>query len=360
MRNISIHMTNINGIGVGATRLLESLIPAFLCKYRSRVNKIYAHRYFSSLSQLCDDAGVVLVYYQRYLPNAISRFLECTLFSHKFRSNDILIVMGDLPIRGVNRQILFVQNPNLCRNVLHVSMEEFKFFFMRMIFSFNAGCVSVFVVQTDYMKKSLSKYYGIRSSNIKIISQPVPTWVRDVKEKTSLPVPHELNLFYPSNNYPHKGHWLLENLSKKYTHLPVNKLVLTVRDGDFNFSSIDWIQCVGVVGVDKMKELYQQSDALLFLSEQESYGFPLIEAMYLGLPVICPRLPYATTICGEQAIYFDSSSPESLSHAILLLSKRISIGWMPDWSSRLMKLNSSWTEVSAQFVEACDSINTIK
>ena len=34
-------------------------------------------------------------------------------------------------------------------------------------------------------------------------------------------------------------------------------------------------------------------DALLFLSTDESYGFPLIEAMFVGLPIICPDLPYA-------------------------------------------------------------------
>ena len=30
---------------------------------------------------------------------------------------------------------------------------------------------------------------------------------------------------------------------------------------------------------------------LCYLSKEESFGFPLIEAMYLGLPIVCPDLP---------------------------------------------------------------------
>jgi glycosyltransferase involved in cell wall biosynthesis len=58
--------------------------------------------------------------------------------------------------------------------------------------------------------------------------------------------------------------------------------------------------------------LYRASDACLMPSFCESFAHPLVEAMALGLPLLCADRPYAHEICGEDAVYFDPHRPEEL------------------------------------------------
>ena len=100
-----------------------------------------------------------------------------------------------------------------------------------------------------------------------------------------------------------------------------------------------------------MRRAYRDSDGLVFLSQSESYGFPLIEAMWVGLPVICPDLPYARWLCGEPAIYFDPTSVESLRTAVVELDRRLRSGWQPDWSASLARLPKDWATVARLLLE---------
>ena len=68
--------------------------------------------------------------------------------------------------------------------------------------------------------------------------------------------------------------------------------------------------------------------------------------MWIGLPIICPDLPYARALCGEQAIYFEPHNVNSLHAAIEELNKRRNLGWWPDWSSILDKIPRDWQEVA--------------
>ena len=95
-----------------------------------------------------------------------------------------------------------------------------------------------------------------------------------------------------------------------------------------------------------MIQAYSYMDALLFLSRDESYGFPLVEAMFVGLPIICPDLPYARILCGEQAIYFDPNDVASLKEAIETLKLQLDAGWWPDWTKQLTVIPASWDEVA--------------
>ena len=103
-----------------------------------------------------------------------------------------------------------------------------------------------------------------------------------------------------------------------------------------------------------MLEEYNKADALLFLSTAESYGFPLIEAMYIGLPIVCPNLPYALEICGDQALYFDPNCANSLMETITVLQQKIINGWYPDWRRQLQNIPISWDITATKFIDLCE------
>ena len=101
-----------------------------------------------------------------------------------------------------------------------------------------------------------------------------------------------------------------------------------------------------------MVDAYSRTDGVVFMSTTESYGMPLVEAMHIGLPVIAPDLPYATTLLGEQAIYFDVRRLDSLRAAVVELHRRLERGWWPDWSDRLAHAPKDWAEVARWMIEA--------
>lgn len=100
---------------------------------------------------------------------------------------------------------------------------------------------------------------------------------------------------------------------------------------------------------------YQNSHGVVFLSTKESLGFPLIEAMYLGLPIVCPDLPYARALCTNGAIYFDPASIQSLKNAVSELYSRLQNGWLPDWSQQLQRFPKSWDHVATAMAKVASA-----
>ncbi len=76
--------------------------------------------------------------------------------------------------------------------------------------------------------------------------------------------------------------------------------------------------------------LYRTCDIFVFPTLQEGFGFPIIEAMASGKPVIASRLPVLEEIMGETGYFVDPGNSESLARAILYLADnpdiRIALG----------------------------------
>ncbi len=260
-------------------------------------------------------------------------------------------MLGDLPLRCNAPQTVFVQTPHLLRPVqFRWSIASIKFAISRMIFRLNMRYARVFIVQSTLMRDALIDTYPALSGKVHVISQPVPAWLLEkklVRTRRELSTDDDLSLIYPAASYPHKNHKLLSGVSTASTDTwPVQRLVLTVGNDLNPAPAVPWIDCVGFLSAQQMIQAYSHMDALLFLSRDESYGFPLVEAMFVGLPIVCPDLPYARILCGEQAIYFDPNHVASLKRAIETLKLRLDAGWWPDWSKQLAVIPASWDEVA--------------
>lgn len=346
-KGIRLHLTNIAGLG--AVSLLESLIPALLDQRNYKVVEAYLPTSGTFSKVTLFNAGTTITYYRRFVPNAISRLLECTVFGSKFNGASPLIVFGDIPIRCKSTQTVFFQNTLLVRRApTGKQLGAVKYWVARWLFRRNAQYVTNFIVQTEAVKSSLIDSYPEISDRIHVIGQPAPSWLIDsglTRTEFHKSAEMGLQLFYPAAGYPHKNHRLFSEVSKP-GNWPVSKLLLTIPQELNPNPDIPWIHCVGRLQPDEVLNAYRTTDALLFLSLSESLGFPLVEAMWIGLPIICPDLPYARTLCGEQAIYFDPQNASSLHAAIVLLNERRLSGWWPDWTANLEKIPRDWQEVA--------------
>jgi glycosyltransferase involved in cell wall biosynthesis len=62
----------------------------------------------------------------------------------------------------------------------------------------------------------------------------------------------------------------------------------------------------------ELRALYSAAFAFTFPSLYEGFGFPPLEAMYCGSPVLASDRTSIPEVCGDAALYFDPLSPESL------------------------------------------------
>ena len=258
-------------------------------------------------------------------------------------------MFGDIPIKCKSKQTVFVQTPLLVpSSSTGRKLGAVKYWVARWLFRRNVRYVSTFIVQTEAMRLSLSESYPEIRERIYVIAQPAPHWLISAKlKRTEFNQRTELGLrlFYPAASYPHKNHRILGGINHSETW-PVSELVLTIPENLNPNPAISWIRCVDKLEPDAVLDVYRRADALLFLSLSESFGFPLIEAMWIGLPIICPELPYARTLCGEHAVYFDPQKEATLHAAIIELTKRLDSGWWPDWSAQLENIPRDWQMVS--------------
>jgi glycosyltransferase involved in cell wall biosynthesis len=58
---------------------------------------------------------------------------------------------------------------------------------------------------------------------------------------------------------------------------------------------------LGVTQAGQLKWLYQRASGLLFPSLYEGFGLPVLEALYLGCPVVASRIPSVVEITGEDS-----------------------------------------------------------
>lgn len=354
---LRIHLTNV--AGAGATQLLLSLLPALELNPNVKITEIYLPNRggLSVYHKLTESAAIKV--YRRLLPNGLSRLMECFVFAFRFNGNIPLLVLGDLPLRCVAPQTVFVQTSHILKpKRFYWTLDNLKFAILRLVFQLNAKYAKAFIVQTNLMKDALSSSYPEISSRIHVISQPVPSWLLEFTPRTksvNILSGFGLRLIYPATGYPHKNHRLLSEISPDLKQSwPVESLKLTLPVERNPAPNIPWVQCVGFLTANKMIEMYSNVDGLVFLSTDESYGFPLVEAMFVGLPIICPDLPYARELCMDGAIYFDPLSIDSLHKAIEALHIRLLVGWRPNWTEQLKLIPKDWGMVAdAMIAVAC-------
>lgn len=354
---VDVAATNVRGMG--AIQLVASLLPALETSPRVTIRTIVLPAE-GPLSDYCRTTpGAPPRRYRRTLPNALSRVLECTVFSGRVGRSAPLLVLGDIPIRHRRGQVVLVHSPHLLPPAQSgQSKGAIKYAVSRALFRLNLGFVSSAVVQTEAMRRAMQAAYPALADRLVVISQPPPEWLlnsglKRVARETS----GNLKLFYPAAGYPHKNHSLLETFEQEGLGGDlVEAIVVTVAPPEGHWEG-GLLQYRGTLGTEDIVRSYASADALVFPSLQESYGLPLVEAMYLGLPIVCADLPYGHALCGPEAIYFDPHSPPSLRDALSELRTRLDSGWWPNWSEQLGKIPRSWNDVADRMLSLIEFAN---
>jgi hypothetical protein len=267
------------------------------------------------------------------------------LFGHKnLPDAEILIVLGDFPLKFKKHQILLFHNINLISN-----NNGFGFIFHKYFFKQNIKYISKCIVQTDIVEKSLINQFPQLKHLISVLPMPADK----IYESASIRNLNnsKLECFYPASFYTHKNHEIIFEFAKNITDsLKKIHISITIEKNNNYFSNNEFITNLGPLTKDEVFNKYAQVDVLLFPSLKESYGLPLIEAMKMNLYIVCADLPYARWLCGDQAKYFNPYDTSSLKLALeeVIYDKNNSI--KPNWENALSKIPTNWDEYATIFL----------
>jgi glycosyltransferase involved in cell wall biosynthesis len=73
---------------------------------------------------------------------------------------------------------------------------------------------------------------------------------------------------------------------------------------------------LGAVDDARLVELYNAADVFLFPSFAEGFGWPVLEAMGCGTPVVASDIPALREVGGEAALYASPRDPRALAEAV--------------------------------------------
>ncbi|HOW96845.1 MAG TPA: glycosyltransferase family 1 protein [Kiritimatiellia bacterium] len=152
-----------------------------------------------------------------------------------------------------------------------------------------------------------------------------------IREETGLSLKHIL--FSPARtDYRGKGRDILLRAYAEYRRrapapLP---LVLPGPPGEFHDSVLKDIHDLGLEGSAVwpgrvsdacMEALYAISRALILPSRTEGFGFPVLEAMERGVPVICSDAGSLPEVAGDAALVVPAGNADALLEALLRLER---------------------------------------
>jgi len=73
-----------------------------------------------------------------------------------------------------------------------------------------------------------------------------------------------------------------------------------------------WAERLGRVDDTQLAGLYRSSGATLLTTREEGFGFPVLESLACGTPVVCPKHSSLPEVGGDSAHFSDDDSVESL------------------------------------------------
>jgi alpha-1,3-rhamnosyl/mannosyltransferase len=159
---------------------------------------------------------------------------------------------------------------------------------------------TVVAVPTDYVRRTVIDAYGTAPDRVVVVPHGV-----EPELGADAPSPFELRrtyglgagrvLVFPAITHPHKGHLFLLEVMARYWDDPDLRLVLLGGAGAVDNEVTAMIERLElghrVVRPGRVPDAHRDglialADALVFPSEYEGFGAPVVEAMALGTPVI--------------------------------------------------------------------------
>jgi glycosyltransferase involved in cell wall biosynthesis len=193
---------------------------------------------------------------------------------------------------------------------------------------FSARAATRVIADSHATRRDLARFYHIREDRIVVVYPG-----RDESLHRVDPAPVRAKYHLPDDYLLHVGTLqprknllrLIEacRVSRNACHAPFS-LVLVGKAGWLSGPILaaarehaDLVRLLDYVPDEDLAGLYSGARALVFPSLYEGFGFPVLEAMACGAPVICANVSSLPELAGEAALLIDPLDTSALASAIL-------------------------------------------
>lgn len=189
----------------------------------------------------------------------------------------------------------------------------------------------IIVAVSETTKKEIIQYFGCPESKIKVIynGYDYRKYYPGISESDIISKQYSIKNYFLAvgPTYPHKNYiFLINTYSKLSPELRIkHPLVIAggkekylthikkfVKDNNLEKN----VHFLGYVPSQFMAPLYREALSLIFPSLHEGFGFPALEAMACGCPVLASKISSNLEVCEESACYFDPTDQDSLQNAM--------------------------------------------
>jgi glycosyltransferase involved in cell wall biosynthesis len=191
---------------------------------------------------------------------------------------------------------------------------------------------SYIFVGTQVGKAEIERFYQVPAGRVKVIPFPTPSFVMDVSFEQDLTIFDRYQLpaqylFYPAQFWPHKNHanllLAIQHL-KEQCNLTVPVVFVGSNKGNQAYIQrltselglVEQVKFLGFIPQQDLVSLYQNAQALAFVSFFGPDNLPPLEAFALGCPVIAAKVSGAEEQLQDAAILVDPTDPLHIAAAI--------------------------------------------
>ena len=302
-------MITHSGIGVYTTNLLRYLKD--ISQLRLRVlgdpNKI--------LKKLPDFKGTITPFYA-----PIYSFKEHFQYPRIEKDEILHVPHYNAPLKYLRRSIVTIHD------VIHLKSKQFAWPHYRLYSYMSLAAINKWAYQvltiSNNSRKDLLRYFPKMQSKIKVIpngfesthfqAHTAPQKKRFL-QRYRLPPAY---LLHVGIGKKHKNvDFLVRALAPLWKNKQLAMPLLLAGCGsklpayvakEVSKAKVDkYIRVMGDLSLSDLTLLYQCASVFLFPSFFEGFGFPILEAMACGTPVLCSNVSALPEVGGDAALYFD-------------------------------------------------------
>lgn len=122
----------------------------------------------------------------------------------------------------------------------------------------------------------------------------------------------------------------------------------------------DRVHFLGLVDDRILAALYRSAEFLVFPSRYEGFGFPVLEAMYSGCPVICSNAGSLSEVIGDAGLLFNPNSIEELQSCLCTLGQNSSLRTDLSARAKFRSKNFSYRDSALRFLEIMELVATTR
>jgi glycosyltransferase involved in cell wall biosynthesis len=328
MPTISIDCRMVNSSGIGT--YIKNIVPLVISKLTNVNFFLLGNNAELSSAGLLDNSNVDCIEFNA----PIYSIREQVLFPRLIHKETILFWSPhyNIPIRYSGGLLVTIMDLG------HLALKQdnndvLKKTYAKFMFNQVKNKADATIYISEFSKSEFNKYIG------KPYTDQFITLLGIHDDWYNIPIGDNLNkgpfLLYVGNVKPHKNLGaLVDAFGKICDKIPHNLVIVGKKEGFITGDNtvvekakefMNRIIFTGRVTDDKLKQYIKQADIFVFPSLYEGFGFPPLEAMAAGTPVLSSNAASIPEICGDAVLYFNPHDIDQIANRILKMINKYSL-----------------------------------